>query len=151
MQKLIEWSGYHSEEIRATGLTSYIRVGKSWLSDQNITLEELEPLDSLPILEYAKVNWVIRITLERSEPLDSHAILEYAKLIEWSEYHSGEIIATGLTSYIGVDISWLSDQNITLGKSEPLDSLPICEYAKVDWVIRISLWRNQSHWTHYLY
>ena len=44
-------------------------------------LEKSEPLDSLSILEYAKVGLSDQnITLEKSKPLDSLSILEYAKV-----------------------------------------------------------------------
>ena len=70
-------SNYHSREIRAMRLTSYIRICKSWLSDQYITLDKSKPLDSLATLEYTKVS-------------------------ELSDYYYREIRATRLTVYIRI-------------------------------------------------
>ena len=35
MQKLIRWSEYYSRQARAIELTLYIKICKSWLSDQS--------------------------------------------------------------------------------------------------------------------
>jgi len=70
------------------------------------------------------------------------------KLFEWSEHSSREIRGTGLTHYVGTFKDCLSDQNI---KSEALDSHTMLEHAKIVWVIKTFLQRNQRHWTHILY
>ena len=204
MQRLFEWSEHPSWEIRGTGLTSYVETCKDCLSDQNIPHEKSEALDSLPILEHAKVVWVIRtfllrnqrhwthwlcwnmqrlfewsghsswdirgteltnyvgtcksclsdqdISSETSEALDSPTMLEHAKrLFEWSKHSSWEIRGTGLTHYSGTCKGCLSDQDIPPEKSEALDSPTMLEHAKVAWVIRTSLLKNQRHWTHRLW
>jgi hypothetical protein len=61
MQRLVEWSGHPHWEIKGTGLTSYVRTCKGWLSDQDILAEKSEALDSQTMLEHAKVVSVILI------------------------------------------------------------------------------------------
>ena len=72
-------------------------------------------------------------------------MLEHAKVV--SGHPSWEIRGTQLTVYVKVE---LSDQDIPPDKSEALNSPSMLEYAKVVWVIRTSLLRNQRHWTHCL-
>ena len=98
------------------------------------------------------------------------------RLFEWSRHPSWEIRSTRLTNYIGIckgclgdqDIppkksetglttyvgtckGYSSDQDIPPGKLDALDSHPMLGHAKVVWVIRTTLLRNQRHWTHLLY
>ena len=116
MQKLFEWSGHSSWEIRGIGLTSYVEICKGCLSDQDIPPEKLEALDLLPI----------------------------QRLFEWSGYPSRAVRGAGLTLCVGTCKDCLSDQDIPPEKSETLDSPPMLENAKVDWVIKTSLLKNQS-------
>jgi len=151
MQRLIEWWGHLFWEIRGTGLTAYVGTYKGWLSDQNISSEKSEALDSHTMLEHAKVGWVIRTSLLRNQRHWTHILCwNMQRLVEWSEHFFWEIRGTRLTSYVGTCKGWLSDQNISSEKSEALDSQPMLEHAKVGWVIRTSLLRNQRHWTHIL-
>jgi len=151
MQELFEWSEHLFWEIRGTGLTRYVGTCKDCLSDQNITSEKSEALDSRPILEYAKVVRVIRTSLLRNQRHWTHNLYwNMQRLFEWSEHHFWEIRGTGLTIYIGTSKGGLSDQNISSEKSEALDSHTMLEHARVVWVIRRSLLRNQRHWTHIL-
>ena len=126
MQRLFEWSGHSSWEIRGTGLTFYVGTCKGCLSDQDIPPETSEALDSPTMLEHAKVVWVIRTFLLRHQRHWTHQLC-------WN-----------------MQKGCLSDQNIPSEKSEALDSPTIVEHAKVVWVIRTSLLRNQRHWTHQL-
>jgi len=151
MQRLVEWSGHLFWEIRGTGLTYYIGTCKGWLSDQNISSEKSKILDSHTMLEHAKVGWVIRTSLLRNQRHWTHMLCwNMQRLVEWSEHFFWEIRGTGLTSYVGTCKDQLSDQNIFFEKSEALDSHPMLEHAKINWVIRTSLLRNQRHWTHRL-
>jgi len=151
MQRLVEWSEHLFLEIRGTGLTAYVEACKGWLSDQNISFEKSEALDSHTMLEHAKVGWVIRTSFLRNQRHWTHILCwNIQRLVEWSEHLFWEIRGTGLTSYVGTCIDWLSDQNIFSEKLEALDSQPILEHAKVGWMIRTSLLRNQRHWTHSL-
>jgi hypothetical protein len=63
MQMLFEWSGQFSWENRGTGLTNYVKAYKCCLSDQDIPPEKPEALDSPPMLEHAKVVWVIKTSI----------------------------------------------------------------------------------------
>jgi len=72
------------------------------------------------------------------------------RLFEWSGHLSWETRGTGLTYYVGTCKGCLSDQGIPSEKSEALDSHTMLEHAKVVWVIRTSLLKNQRHWTHRL-
>ena len=56
MQRLFEWSGHPSWEIRGTGLTHYVGTCKGCLSDQDIPPEKSEALDSPSMLEHAKIS-----------------------------------------------------------------------------------------------
>jgi len=151
MQRLVEWSEHLFWEIRGSWLTAYVGTCKGWLSDQNISSEKSEAVDSHPMLEHAKVGWVIRTSLLRNQRHWTHILCwNMQRLVEWSEHLFWEIRGTGLTFYVGICKGWLSDQNISSEKSEALDSHTILEYAKVGWVIRTSLLRNQRHWTHSL-
>jgi len=124
---------------------------QSCLKDQHIYFGKSETLDSQPMLEHAKVGWVIRTSLLRNQSHWTHSLCwNIQRLVEWSEHFFWEIRGTGLTYYIGTCKGWLSDQNISSEKSEILDSHTMLEHAKVGWVIRTSLLRNQRHWTHML-
>ena len=72
------------------------------------------------------------------------------RFFEWSRHPSWEIRGTGLTIFVGTCKGCLSDQGIPHEKSEALDSPSMLEHAKIVWVIRRSLLRNQRHWTHIL-
>ena len=123
-------------EIRGTGLTFYVGTCKGWLSDQDISSEKSEALDSHTILEHAKINWVIKTSLLRNQRYWTHILCwNMQRVVEWSEHLFWEIRGTGLTFYVG---TWLSDQNISSEKSEALDSHTMLEHAKVGWVIRTS-------------
>ena len=74
VQRLFEWSGYPSWEIRGTGLTCYIGTCKGCLSDQDIPSEKSEALDSHTMLEHAKVVWVIRTSLLRNHRHWTHPL-----------------------------------------------------------------------------
>ena len=54
-------------EIRDTALTTYIRTCKGYLTNQNISGEKSKTLHSLPMLEYAKVIWMIRTFFLRNQ------------------------------------------------------------------------------------
>jgi len=152
MQRLFEWSENPSWGVRGTGLTAYIGTCKGCLSDQDIFPEKSEALDSHAMLEHAKVVWVIRTSLLRSQRHWTHSLCwNMQRLFEWSEHSFWEARGTGLTSYVGTCKGCLSDQDIPPEKSEALDSQAMLEHAKVVWVIRVSLLRNQRHWTHMLY
>jgi len=123
MQRLFEWSGHLSWEIRGTRLTRYVGTCKGCLSDQDILPEKSEALDSQPMLEHAKVVWVIRTSLLRSQRHWTHSLCwNMQRLFEWSGHHFWKIRGTGLTSYVGTCKDYLSDH----------------------------LLRNQRHWTHSL-
>ena len=68
---------------------------------------------------------------------------------DWSEHLFWETRSTGLTDY-GPYKGNLTDQIISLEKSVSLDSPTMLVHAKVIWLIRTSLLRNQRHWTHQL-
>jgi len=176
IQRLVEWSGHLFWKIRGTGLTAYIGTCKDWLNDQDISSEKSEALDSQPMLEHTKIGWVIRTSLLRNQ-IRGTGLTVYVgtckgwlryllrnqrhwthilcwnmqKSIEWSEHLFWEIRGTGLTAYVGTCKGWLNDQNIFSEKSKTLDSQSMLEHAKVGWVIRTSLLRNQRHWTHSLH
>jgi len=113
-------------DIRGTGLTSYVGPCKGDLSDQNISPEKSEALDSPPMLVHAKVIWLIRKFLLRNQRPWTHLLCWCMK---------GD----------------LSDQNIPPKKSEVMDSPTMLVHAKVIWLIRTSLLRNQRHWSHCLW
>ena len=125
MQRSFDWSGHPSWEIRGTALTYYVGTCKSHLTDQDIPSE-------------------------KSEALDSPSMLEHAKVVERSGHPSWEIRGTGLTSYVGTCKGHLTNQDIPPEKSEALHSHTMLEHAKVIWLIRTSLLRNQRHCTHSL-
>ena len=152
MQRLFKWSKHFFWEIRGTGLTPYIGTCKGCLSDQDIPPGKSEALDSLTMLEHAKVVWVIRTFLLRNQRHWTHQLCwNMQRLFEWSGHFFCDIRGTGLTNYVGTCKGCLSDQNIPPEKSEALDSPTIVEHAKVAWVIRTSILRNQRHWTHILH
>ena len=149
MQKLFEWSEHSFWEIRGTGLTPYVGTYKGCLSDQDIFFEKSEALDPHSMLEHAKIVWVIRTSLLRNQRNRTHPLWwNMQRLFEWSEHLSWEIRGTRLTPYGGTCKGCLSDQDISLEKSEALDSPTMVEHPKIVWVIRTSLLRNQRHWTH---
>jgi Fe-S cluster biogenesis protein NfuA len=151
MQRLFEWSGHPNWEIRGTGLTAYIGTCKGCLSDQDILTENSEALDSHPMLEHAKVIWVIRTSQLRNQRHWTHILCwNMQRLFEWSGHPNWEIRGTGLTAYIGTCKGCLSDQNILTKNLEALDLHTMLEHAKIVWVVRTSQLRNQRHWTHIL-
>ena len=150
-QRLFEWSGHLSWEIRGTRLTSYVETCKSCLSDQNIPPEKSEAPDSQPMLEHGKIIWVIRISLLRNNRHQTHSLCwNMQRLLEWSGHPFWKVRGTGLTSYIGTCKGCLSDQDILSEKSGALDLHTILKHANVVWVIRTSLLKNQRHWTYKL-
>jgi len=150
-QRPFDWSEHPSWEIRNTALTRYIGICKGHLTDQNILPEKSEALHSLPMLEHAKVIWLIRTSFLRNQKHCTHLLYwNMQGPFDWSEHFSWEIISTALTSYIGTCKGHLTDQNILLEKSEALHSLAILEHAKVIWLIKTSFLRNQRHCTHKL-
>jgi len=151
MQILFEQSAHLFWEIRGTGHTAYVGIYKGCLSKQYIFSKKSEALDSQSMLEYAKVGWVIRTSLLRNQWHWTHLLYwNMQKLFEKSEHLFWEIRGTGLTCYIGTSQGFLSNQNISSEKSEPLDSHTILEHTKVVWGIRTFLLVNQRHWTHSL-
>jgi len=149
---LFEWSGHPFWEITGTGLTIYVGTCKDCLSDQNISPEKSEALDSQTMLEHAKIVWVIMTSLLRNQRHWAHILCwNMQRLFEWSRHFSWEITGTRLTFYVGICKGYLSDQNIPPKKSQALDSQSMLEHAKVVWVIRTSLLRNHRHQTHSLY
>ena len=146
MQRLFEWSEHPSWEIRGNGLTNYSGTCKGCLSDQNIPPEKSEPLDSPTMVEYAKVVWVIRTFLLRNQRHWTHPLCwNIQRLSEWSGHLFWEIRGTRPTFYVRICKDCLSDQDISLKKSEEQDSPTMMKHAKVVWVIRTSLLRNQRH------
>jgi hypothetical protein len=146
MQILFEWSGHLYWEIRGTRLTAYVGTCKGCLSDQDIPTEKSEALDSHPMLEHAKVVWVIRTSLLKNQRHWTHILCwNMQRLFEWSEHPNWEIRGTRLTIYVRTCKGCLSDQDIPTEKSEALDSQSMLKHAKVVWVIRTSQLRNQRH------
>ena len=65
-----------------TTLTGYVGTCKDHLTNQNIFSEKSKALYSHPMLEYAKVIWLIRTSFLRNQKaLHSLAILEYLEVI----------------------------------------------------------------------
>jgi len=147
--KVVWWSGHLSWQIRGSRLTIYVKICKGCLSNQDISSEKSRILDSQPILEHAKVVWVIRTSLLKNQRHWTHNLCWNMQRLFLS-ISSWEIRGTGLTCYVGTCKSCLSNQNIPPEKSEALDSPPMLEHAKFVWVIRTSLLKNQRHWTHIL-
>jgi len=151
MQRQFDWSEHPFREIRDTGLTLYVGPCKGSSADQNIPSEKSEALDSPPMLGHAKVVWLIRTFLLSNQRHWTHRLCwSMQRWFDWSEHSFWEIRGTGLTSYVGPCKDGLTDQNIPSEKSEALDSPPMLGHAKVVWLIRTSLLRNQRHWTHCL-
>ena len=92
------------------------------MTDQNILSEKSEALHSQPMLEHAKVIWLIRTFFLRNQRHCTHFLC-------WNMQKS-------------------IDQNILSEKSEALHSHSILEHVKVIWLIKTSFLRNQRHWTH---
>ncbi len=176
MQRIFDWSEHSLGEIRSTGLTCYVKTYKGYLIDQNISLEKSEALDSQAMLEHARLfDWsehsfweirgteltsyvgtckddsLIRTFLLKNQRHWTHKLCwKMQRLFHWSEHSFWEIRATGLTAYVGTCKNYFTDQNIPFEKSEPLNSHPMLEHAKIIWLIRTFLLRNQRHWTHML-
>ncbi len=51
------------------------------MTDQNISFEKSEALDSHAMLKHAKIIWLMRTFLLKSEALDLHTMLEHARMI----------------------------------------------------------------------
>ena len=152
IQRLFKWSGHPSWEIRSTELTVYVGTCKGCLSDQDIPPEKSEALHSPSMLGHAKVVWVIKTSLLKSQRHCTHQLCWNMQKVVWVIRTSllREIKSTALTNYVGTCKDCLSNQDIPPEKSEALDSQTMLEYAKVFWVIKTSLLRNQRNWTHIL-
>ena len=151
MPRSFDWWEHLFWEIRGTGLTSYVRTCQGHLTDENISFEKSEALGSHPMLEHAKVIWLMRTFLLRNQRHWTHLLCwNMPRSFDWWEHLFWEIRGTGLTSYVRRCQGHLTDENISFEKSEALDSPPMLEHAKVIWLMRISLLRNQRHWTHKL-
>jgi len=123
MQRWFDWSEHLSWEIRSTGLTTYVGPCKGNLTDQNISPEKSEALDSPPMLIHAKVIWLIKTFLLRNQRHWTHRLCwSMQRWFDWSEYRSWGIRGTGLTAYVGPCKGDLTDQNIPPEESEALDS-----------------------------
>ena len=159
MQKSFDWSEHSFWEIRATRLTAYVGTCKGYFTDQNILFEKSEAtgltvyvgtckgyltnqnipfeksevaLDSHPMLEHARIIWLIRTFLLRNQRHWTHTLCwNMQRLIDWSEYSFWKIRFTGLTAYVGTCKDYLTDQNIPFEKSEALDLHPMLKHAKV--------------------
>ena len=150
MQRLFEQSEHLFWEIRGTGLTTYVGTCKGYLSNQDISSEKPEALDSHAMLEHANVVWAIRTSFLRNQRHWTHKLCwNMQMLFEQSEHLFWEIRSTGLTNYVGTCKYCLSNQDIS-EKSEVLDSQAMLEHANIVWAIRTSFLRNQRCWTHML-
>jgi len=146
IQRSFDWSEHPFQEIRDTTLTCYVRTCKGHLTDQNIFPKKSEALHSHPMLEHAKVIWLIRTAFPRNQRHWTCILCwNMQRSFDWSEYHFWEIRSTALTCYVGTCKGHLTDQNILFEKSEALHSLAMLEHAKVIWLIRTSFLRNQRH------
>ena len=151
MQRSFDWSKHLFWEIRGTALTFYVGTCKGHLTDQNILSEKSEALHSHPMLEHAKVIWLIRISFLRNQRHCTHTLCwNMQRSFDWSEHLSWEIRGTTLTRYVGTCKGHLTDQNILPEKSEALYSQAMLEHTKVIWLIRTSFLRYQRHCTHRL-
>jgi len=151
MQRSFDWSEHPSWAIRGIALTSYIGTCKGHLTDQNIFSEQSEALHSLPMLEHAKVIWLIRTFFLRNQRHCTHLLFwNMQRSFDWSEHSSWAIRGIALTSYVGTCKGHLTDQNILPEQSEAFHSHTMLEHAKVIWLIRISFLSNQRHCTHSL-
>jgi len=63
-----------SKKIRGTGLTCYVGTCIDHLIDQNIFSKKSEALHSHPILEHAKVIWLIRTSFLRNQRHSTHML-----------------------------------------------------------------------------
>ena len=153
MERLFEQSEHLFWEIRGTGLTTYVGTCKGCLSNQGISSEKSEALDSPPMLEHAKVVWAIRTSLLRNQRHWTHILCWYMqRLFEQSGHLFWQIRGTGLTHYVGTCKGCLSNQDISSEKSEALDSHPMLEHTKVVWMISKFFWEHKgTRWTHRLY
>jgi len=122
------------------------------LTNQNIPREKSEAMDSHPILGHTKIIRLVKGTpYGKSEAVNSLSMLQHTKVIWLISISSWEDKGSGPTSYIKTYRGHLIDQNIPPEKPEALDSRPILEHPKINWLIRTSILRNQRHWTHQLY
>jgi len=145
------WSDQNIFPIRGIALTIYIGTCKGHLTDQNILIEPSEALHSQPMLEHAKVIWLIRTSFLSNQRHCTHMLYwNMQRSFDWSEYPSWAIRGIALTCYIRTCKSHLTDQNIPSEQSETLHSQPMLEHAKVIWLIRTSFLSNQRHCTHLL-
>jgi len=150
--KCFEWLEHPFWKIRGTGRTAYNGTCKCCLIGQNNFYEKSEALDLQPMLEHTYVVQVIRISLLGNQRYWTHSLCQNIHtLFEWSEYLFWEIRGTGPTAYVGTCKCYLNHKSIFSEKSEALHSLPILRHAKVVWVLRTSLLKNQRYWTHSLY
>ena len=137
--------------IRSSEHTTYVTTYNDYLTDQNIFHEKSEALHSQPMLEHAKVIWLIKTSFLRNQRHCTHSLCwNMQRWFNWSEHPSWEIRDTALTAYVGTCKGDLTDQNILSEKSEALHSHPMLEHAKVIWLIRTSFLRNKRHCTHIL-
>jgi len=174
MQRWFDWSEHPSEALDSPAMLVQAKV--IWLIRTSL-LWKSETLDSPTTLVHAKVIWLIRTSLLRNQRHWTHLLCwskqrwfdwsehlfcgnqrhwthplcwSMQRWFDWSEHPFWEIRGTGLTSYVGPSKGDLTDQNIPSEESEALDSPPMLVQAKVIWLIRTSLLRNQRHWTHLL-
>ena len=124
---------------------------QSLLGNQDISSEKSEALDSQTMLEHAKVVWAMRTSLLRNQRHWAHILCWSMQMLfeQWG-YLFWEIRGTGPTCYVGTCKGCLSNENIFSEKSEVLNLQTMLEHAKIVWEMRISLLRNQRHWTHKL-
>ena len=146
-----DWAGYPSWGTRGTALTYYVGTCKGHLTDQDIPPEKSEALHSQSKLGHAKVIWLIRTSPLRNQRHCTHPLCwNMQRSFDWSGHPSREIRSTALTFYVGTCKGHLTDQDIPPEKSEALHSQAMLEHAKVIWLIRTSLLRNQRDCTHSL-
>jgi len=152
MQRSFDWSEHPSWAIRGIPLTRYVGTCKGHLTDQNILPEQSEALHSHPMLEHAKVIWLIRTSFLSNQRHSTHLLCwNMQRSFDWSEHPFWAIRGIPLTCYVGTCKGHLTDQNILPEQSEALHSHPMLEHAKVIWLIRTSFLSNQRHSTHILY
>ena len=133
-------------------LDKWLTICQMYLShNSKIWMKSLIFFKLTVYINMCKVFWEISTFILGNQRHWTHILCwNMQRLVEWSEHLFWEIRGTGLTPYVGTYKGWLSDQNISSEKSEALDSHPMLEHAKIDWVIRISLLKNQRHWTYIL-
>ncbi len=145
MQRLVDWYEHSIWEIRNTGLTGYVGTCENDLTDQNISFEKSE----LTSYGEACKDYVSDQNIPlKSEALNIQAMMEQ---IIWlvktfllrSQRHWTHSLCWTCKDY-------LTDQNISFEKLKALYSQPMWKHAKIIWLIRTFLLRNQRHWTHIL-